>query len=164
MKDTIDRPAAVRVLASVPAWKVPVVAMATPVDPILSAIERDRLAHVAFVTSVNRTNEGKQHRKRRATSHKPMRTPTRPPAASGRMLLVKPRDDGVWRSELGGACSLSPLPTIRGASSRQRPPHLRTCTASSARSSSHSRSHRVSSFRGLPQSVTARTRNCLDFG
>ena len=59
MKDTIDRPAAVRVLAGVPAWKVPVVAMATPVDPILTAIERDRLAHVAFVTSVNRTNEGK---------------------------------------------------------------------------------------------------------
>ena len=59
MKDTIDRPAAVRVLAGVPAWKVPVVAMATPVDPILTAIERDRLAPVAFVTSVNRTSEGK---------------------------------------------------------------------------------------------------------
>jgi hypothetical protein len=59
MKETIDRPAAVRVLASVPAWKVPIVAMATPVDPILTAIERDRLAHVAFVTSVHRTNEGK---------------------------------------------------------------------------------------------------------
>jgi hypothetical protein len=28
-------------------------------DRPLSAIERDRLAHVAFVTSVNRTNEGK---------------------------------------------------------------------------------------------------------
>ena len=59
MKDTINRPAAVRVLASVPARKVPVVAIATPVDPSLSAIERDRLAHVAFVTSVHRTNEGK---------------------------------------------------------------------------------------------------------
>ena len=59
MKNTIDRPAAVRVLASVPAWQVPVVAMATPHHPILSAIEHDRLAHVAFVTSVNRTNEGK---------------------------------------------------------------------------------------------------------
>src|SRR5580700_12153302 len=59
MKDTMDRTAAVRVLAKAPAWKVPVVAMATPVDPIISAIERDRLAHVAFVTSVNRTNEGK---------------------------------------------------------------------------------------------------------
>ena len=59
MKDTNARPGAVRALASVPAWKVPVVAMATPVDPILTAIERDRLAHVAFVTSVHRTNEGK---------------------------------------------------------------------------------------------------------
>jgi hypothetical protein len=59
MKDTIDRPDAVRVLASVPAWKVPVVAMATPVDPILTAIERDRIAYVGFLTSVNRTDEGK---------------------------------------------------------------------------------------------------------
>ena len=59
MKDTIDRPAAVRVLASVPAWKVPVVAMATPVDPILTAIERDRIAYVAFVTSLNKTDGGK---------------------------------------------------------------------------------------------------------
>jgi hypothetical protein len=59
MKDTNARPGAVRALASDPAWKVPVVAMATPVDPSLSAIERDRLAHIAFVTSVNRTNEGK---------------------------------------------------------------------------------------------------------
>jgi hypothetical protein len=65
MKDIIDRPAAVRVLASVPAWKVPVVAMATPIDPSLSAIERDRLAHVAFVISVNRTNEGKTAQERR---------------------------------------------------------------------------------------------------
>jgi hypothetical protein len=59
MEDTSDRPAAVRVRAGVPAWKVPVVAIATPVDPTLTAIERDRLAHVAFVISVNRTNEGK---------------------------------------------------------------------------------------------------------
>src|ERR1700677_354342 len=59
MKDTNDRPGVVRALASVPAWKVPVVAMATPVDPSRSAIERDRLAHIAFVTSVNRTNDGK---------------------------------------------------------------------------------------------------------
>ena len=59
MKDTNARPGAVRALASVLARKVPVVAMATPVDPSLSAIERDRLAHIAFVTSVNRTNEGK---------------------------------------------------------------------------------------------------------
>ena len=55
MKDTMDRTAAVRVLASAPAWKVPDVAMATPVDPILTATERDRIAYVAFAASRSRT-------------------------------------------------------------------------------------------------------------
>ena len=59
MRDTIDRPAAVRVLASVPAWKVPLVAMATPVDPILTAIELDRIAYVAFAASLNTTDRRK---------------------------------------------------------------------------------------------------------
>jgi hypothetical protein len=68
--------------------------MATPVDPILTAIERDRIAYVAFVTSVNRTDEGKAAQER-ATSRKPKRTPAKPPVASRRMLLVKPRNDGV---------------------------------------------------------------------
>ena len=43
-------------------FTVDVVAMATPVDPILTAIERDRIAYVAFITSVNRTGEGKARR------------------------------------------------------------------------------------------------------
>jgi hypothetical protein len=51
--------ATVGALSRVPAQVLPAVPMATPVDPILTAIERDRLAHVAFVTSVHRTNEGK---------------------------------------------------------------------------------------------------------
>jgi hypothetical protein len=51
--------ATVGTLAGVPAPALRAVPMATPVDPILTAIERDRLAHVAFVTSVHRTNEGK---------------------------------------------------------------------------------------------------------
>ena len=59
MKDTMDRPAAVRVLASAPAWKVPVVAIATPVDPILTAIERDRIAYVAFAASFNKNDARK---------------------------------------------------------------------------------------------------------
>ena len=51
------------------AWKVPVVAMATPVDPILTAIERDRIAaDVAFVTSVNRTDQGKAAQGARAVT------------------------------------------------------------------------------------------------
>ena len=56
MQDTMARTAAVRVLASAPAWKVPVVAMATPVDPILTAIAIDRVAYVAFAASLNRTD------------------------------------------------------------------------------------------------------------
>ena len=68
MEDTIDRPAAVRVLASAPAWKVPVVANSGTVDPILTAIERDRIAYVAFVTSVNRTDEGKAAQRARAVT------------------------------------------------------------------------------------------------
>jgi hypothetical protein len=55
MKDTMDRTAAVRVLANAPAWEVPVVAM-TPVDPTPTAIERDRIAYVAFAASLNKTD------------------------------------------------------------------------------------------------------------
>ena len=65
--------------------------MATPVDPILTAIERDRIAYVAFAASSTRPMDGRQHRKKVAKSHKPMRTLTKPPAASGRMLLVNLR-------------------------------------------------------------------------
>jgi hypothetical protein len=102
MKDTIDRRAAVRVLASVPAWEVPVVAMATSVDPIFTAIERDRIAYVALAASLNRTDDGKAHRKMAANSRKPTRMLTKPPAASGGMLLVNRRmtSDGCRRSPL----------------------------------------------------------------
>ena len=93
MKDTIARPAAVRVLASVPAWKVPVVAMATPVDPILTAIALDRVAYMSpSPPRSTRPTYGRSHKKQVGKPHKPMRTLTKPPAASGRMLLSKPRD------------------------------------------------------------------------
>jgi hypothetical protein len=42
--------------------------MATPVDPILTAIKLDRIAYVAFSVSLNRTVEGKQHRRKVAKS------------------------------------------------------------------------------------------------
>ena len=88
MKDTMDRTAAVRVLAKAPARKVPVVAMATPVDPILTAIERDRIAYVAFAASLNKTDGRKAAQEKVATSHIPMRTLTKPPAPAGAMLSV----------------------------------------------------------------------------
>jgi len=60
MKDTIDRRAALGALAGVPAWGGgPVVALATPADPIFTAIERDRIAYVAFAASLNTTDEGR---------------------------------------------------------------------------------------------------------
>jgi hypothetical protein len=59
MKDAIDRRAALGALASVPAWAVPVVALATPVDPIFTAVAIDRIAYVAFIASVNRADKGK---------------------------------------------------------------------------------------------------------
>jgi hypothetical protein len=62
------RDATVGALSRVPAQVVPAVPMATPVDPILTAIERDRIAYVAFVTSVNRTDEGKAAQGARAVT------------------------------------------------------------------------------------------------
>ena len=96
MKDTIDRPAALGALASVPAWAVPVVAMATPVDPIFTAIERDRIAYVAFVASVNRTNKGKAAQEGREVTQADEDAYE---AASGveEDAVSEPRDDGVWR-------------------------------------------------------------------
>ena len=59
MKDAIDRRAALGALVSVPALALPGAAMTTAVDPILTAITRDRIAYVAFGASVNRTDEVK---------------------------------------------------------------------------------------------------------
>ena len=39
-----------------PARALPAVPMATLVDPILTAIERDRIAYVAFAASLNKTD------------------------------------------------------------------------------------------------------------
>ncbi len=48
--------ATVGALASVPALPIPAVAMAAPVDLFLTAIERDRIAYVAFAASLNGTD------------------------------------------------------------------------------------------------------------
>jgi hypothetical protein len=78
MKDT-DRPAAVPYSRAFRGWEVPVVAMAMPVDPILMAIERYRIAYVAFAGSLNRTAEGKQHRRKVV----PIETLAKPQAPAG---------------------------------------------------------------------------------
>jgi hypothetical protein len=69
--------------------------MAKPVDPILTAIERDRIAYVAFAASLNKTDERKaaQEKGRQVTqtdedAHE---------AAVGEDAVGEPTDDGVWR-------------------------------------------------------------------
>ena len=73
---------------AVPARALPAVPMATPVDPILTAIERDRFAYVAFAASLNKIDGRKAAQEKVAKSHIPMRTLTKPPAPAGAMLSV----------------------------------------------------------------------------
>ncbi len=61
------RDATVGALASVPALALLAVAMAAPADPFLTAVERDRIAYVAFAASVNPTDEVKAAQKGRVT-------------------------------------------------------------------------------------------------
>ena len=82
--------ATVGALSRVPAQVLPAVPMATHVDLIFTAIERDR-SRVA-----QQEMDGRQHRKKVGKSHKPMRTLAKPPAASETMLLNKPRDETAF--------------------------------------------------------------------
>ena len=59
--------ATVGALASVPALAIPAVAMPAPVDLILAAMDRDRIAYVAFVASVSPTDEVKADEQGRIT-------------------------------------------------------------------------------------------------
>ena len=49
---------------AVPARAVPAVPTATPVDPILTAIERDRIAYVVFAASLNKIDGRKAAREK----------------------------------------------------------------------------------------------------
>jgi hypothetical protein len=53
------REASVGALSRVPAQVFPAFPSATPVDPIFRAIERDRIAYVAFAASFNK-NDGRK--------------------------------------------------------------------------------------------------------
>jgi hypothetical protein len=55
-EDCGEADASVGALSRVPAQALPGVPMATPVDPIFTAIERDRIAYVAFAASLNKTD------------------------------------------------------------------------------------------------------------
>jgi hypothetical protein len=70
--------------------------MATPVDPILTAIERDRIAYVAFAALLNKSAG------RKAAQEKGEVTQTDEDAHEaasgvGEDAINEPADDGVWR-------------------------------------------------------------------
>jgi hypothetical protein len=101
--------ATVGALSRVPAQVLPAVPMATPVDPIFTAIERDRIAFVAFAASLSKTDGRK--------------------AAQEKGREVTQTDEDAHEAASGVGDDVGP----------------------GAGLSSHSRSHRVSRFRGLPQ-------------
>ena len=69
--------------------------MATPVDPILPAIERDRIAYVAFAL-LNKTDGRKAAQKKDREVTQAMRMLTKPQRRLGD-AVGELRDDGVWR-------------------------------------------------------------------
>jgi hypothetical protein len=94
--------ATVGALSRVPAQVLPAVPMATPVDPIFTAIERDRIAFVAFAASLNKTDgrkavqeKGREVAQTDEDAHE---------AASGVRDdgVSEPTDDGVCRIATGG--------------------------------------------------------------
>jgi hypothetical protein len=86
MRDTTDG-----ALASVPARALPAVPMATPADPIRTAIERDRIAYLAFGASLNKSDGPKVAQEKGREVTQTDEDLTKPPAAWGRTLLVNLR-------------------------------------------------------------------------
>ena len=91
------RDATVGALSRVPAQARPAVPMATPVDPIFTAIERDRIAYVAFAASLNKTigrkaaqEKGHEVTQSEGDAHEDT-------SGVGDDAFSEPTDDGVWR-------------------------------------------------------------------
>jgi hypothetical protein len=89
--------ATVGTLAGVPAAALRAVPMTTPVDPILTAIERDRIAYVAFAASLKKTDgrKGAQEKGREVTQTD--EDTHEAGSGVGEDAVGEPTDDGVWR-------------------------------------------------------------------
>ena len=103
---------------AVPARALPAVPMATPVDPILTAIERDRIAYVAFAASLNKTDGRKAAQEKGREVTQTDEDAHEAASGVGTMLLSKPRDKTALASELGAPSFCSPLAAIRSASAK----------------------------------------------
>ncbi len=81
---------------AVSARALPAVPMATPVDPILTAIARDRIAYVAFAASLNKT-EGRKAAQEKGEVTQTDEDAHEASSGIGEDAVSEPADDGVWR-------------------------------------------------------------------
>ena len=91
------RSATVGALSRVPAQGLPAVPMATPVDPILTAIERDRIAYVAFAALLNKIDGGKAAQEKGREVTQTDEDAHEAASGVGDDAVSEPTDDGVWR-------------------------------------------------------------------
>jgi hypothetical protein len=81
---------------AVPARALPAVPMATPVDPILTAIKRDHIAYVAFAASLNKT-DGRKSAQEEGRGTRTDEDAHEVASRVGEDAISEPADDGVWR-------------------------------------------------------------------
>jgi hypothetical protein len=91
------RDATVGALSRVPAQALPAVPRATPVDPIFTAIERDRIAYVAFSASLNKTDGWKAAQEKGREVTQTDEDAHEAASGVGDDAVSQPTDDGVWR-------------------------------------------------------------------
>jgi hypothetical protein len=92
MRDTTDG-----ALASVPARALPAVPMATPADPIRTAIERDRIAYLAFGASLNKSDGPKVAQEKGREVTQTDEDAHEAASGVGEDAVSESTDDGVWR-------------------------------------------------------------------
>jgi hypothetical protein len=91
------RDATVGSLSRVPAQALPADPLATPVDPVLTAIERDRIAYGAFAASLNKTDEGKAAQEKGREVTQTDEDAHEATSGVGDDAVSEPMNDGVWR-------------------------------------------------------------------
>ena len=111
------RDATVGALSRVPAQALPAIPRATPVDPIFTAIERDRIAYVAFATSLNKTDGRKAAQDKDRAATQPREDAHEAASGVGDDAVSKLRDETGLASELGAPSFCSPLAATRSTSS-----------------------------------------------
>jgi hypothetical protein len=83
-------------METLPARVLPAVPMATPVNPLLTAIERDHIAYVAFAASLNKT-DGRKSAQEKGEVTQSDEDAHEVASGVGEDATSESADDGVWR-------------------------------------------------------------------